>query len=451
MFKPYPYQRKEIDEAREWLRRGKKSVLIQSPAGSGKSVVIAEIARLCIEKGGRVLFMVHRQELVEQIRETFLADEIDLSKATIMTVGKIVRRLNKLDKPTLIITDETHHALAKTYLKVYEHYSDTPRIGFTATPWRLSGKGFKDVYDVMVKGPQVKWLIDNHFLAPATVYVPKIDTKMLKRGSTGDYTQQSMDDMSKHIIYSDVIDSWKKYAKGMQTIVYCHSIEFSKQVAQWFNDAGISARHADSKTPQGEREEIMHGFKNGDIKVLCNVDLISEGFNVPDCGCVVMLRPTKSLVLYIQQSMRCMRYKPGKRAVIIDQVGNVLEHGLPEQDREWSLEPRKKNKKKSGGDSGPGIKECPECYGYILQQCTTCPLCGHVFPKPKSKENYEYDAEAGLQVATAKLVLNYTGMKDPKDANSIEELKAIQKFRGYKKGWVWYQAKQRGWIKERKK
>ena len=155
-YKLHQYQTELVNQARNEFANGKKSVLIVSPAGSGKSVIIAEIARLTVSKGGQVLFMVHRKELVEQITNSFKANDVDLNKCVIMTVGKIARRLDQLPKPTLIITDETHHSLAKTYHKIYDYWSNVPRLGFTATPWRLSGKGFKDIYDSMIEGPTVK-------------------------------------------------------------------------------------------------------------------------------------------------------------------------------------------------------------------------------------------------------------------------------------------------------
>lgn len=446
MFKPYPYQQKLIDEARESLSKGNKSVLIVSPAGSGKSIIIAEIARLAINKGGHVMFMVHRKELVEQIKETFLKDEIDLSHTTIMTVGRIKNRLGELPKPTLIITDETHHSLAKTYQTIYEYYSDVPRIGFSATPWRLSGKGLKDVYDDMVVGPQVKWLIDNHYLAPYEMYGFKADTSDLKRSSTGDYTKNSMDEMTKKIIHGDVIDNWKRLANNRKTIVYCHSIEFSKQVAKWFNDAGIPAVHADSKTSAKERDEIMDKFREGKIKVLCNVDLVSEGFNVPDCSCVIMLRPTQSLVLYIQQSMRCMRYQPDKKAIIIDQVENYRNFGLPDDNREWSLADREKQKKKTNTDGGVAIRTCDECFAIIPATCTLCPICGAEI-KVRNEE-VEVDKQAELQqVNDFKFTTNYLVTKKPSELTTVDELKAYAKAKGYKTGWVYFQQKQRGWIK----
>lgn len=281
MYQLHNYQKKLVQQTRQELANGKNSVLIQSPAGSGKSVIIAEIARLTVKKGGYVLFMVHRKELVEQITDSFKENNVDLSHCTIMTVGKIKNRLDKLPKPSLIITDETHHSLAKTYRDIYKHYSDVPRIGFTATPWRMNGKGFRDVYDSMVKGPSVKWLISNKCLAPFKYYsVNLVNSDKLKKSSTGDYTNKSMDEAVGKTIFGDVINTYKKVANGQQAIVYAHSVEYSQIVANSFNQADISARHVDAKTHSTKREQIMTDFKAGKIKIICNVDLISEGFNV---------------------------------------------------------------------------------------------------------------------------------------------------------------------------
>ena len=450
MYKLHDYQTKLVNQARQKLSSGKKSVLIVSPAGSGKSVVIAEIARLALLKPkGQVMFTVHRKELVEQITQSFKANEVDLSRCTIMTVGKIAHRLDKLPKPTLIITDETHHSLAKTYKKIYEYYENVPRLGFTASPWRLSGKGLGDVYESMVEGPDVKWLIDNHYLAPYDYYSVKlIDDTALKRSSTGDYTNKSIDDAVGKVIYGDVIKTYKEKVNGQKAIVYAHSIEFSKKVAQEFNEAGISAEHADSKTPAKEREKIMSDFKTGKIKVLCNVDLISEGFDVPDCTVVIMLRPTESLVLDIQQSMRCMRYKPNKKATIIDHVANYTRFGLPDTPRTWSLEGRDKKKKASGSDVP--IRTCPHCFAVISAAYSICPICGQEI----GVENKELKVDKTVKVEkigkdfhfkTDYEKVRYSQM-DPKDATSFRDLQKIGKARGYKPGWSFFQAKVRGFV-----
>lgn len=179
---------------------------------------------------------------------------------------------------------------------------------------------------------------------------------------------------------------------------------------------------------------------------MCNVDLISEGFDVPDCECAILLRPTQSLTLYIQQSMRCMRYRKGKRAVIIDHVGNYARFGMPDADRTWTLEGRKKNKSKAAASEEIKIKECPECFAVFSpfdkdgNSVNICPECGYLFPQ---KEAAEIEQEQAELTKIEGFVLNY---KTPEECNSYGELLEYAKSHGYKSGWAYYQAKQRGMI-----
>lgn len=437
-----------MEQAREELKKGNKSCLLVSPAGSGKSVVIAEIARLTTLKGGRVMFMVHRQELINQIMESFKANSVDLNLCTVMTVGKIRNRLDKLPKPNLIITDETHHSLAKTYRDIYDYYSDVPLLGFSATPWRLNGKGLGDVYDAMIEGPDVQWLIDNHYLAPFDYYsVNLIDESKLSKSSTGDYSNKSIDEAVGHTIYGDVIKTYRDKVDGQQAIVYAHSIAFSKQIAQQFRDAGINAAHCDSKTPQRERDKIMTDFKKGTLKVLSNCDLISEGYNVPDCSCVIMLRPTESLVLFIQQSMRCMRFKPGKQATIIDHVANYTRFGLPNTPHKWTLADREKKKKSTNTAVDTPIKQCAFCFAVIPAQSKNCPLCGHEVEVVQSEIKVDETARIEKIESNFKLQADYIVTKKISELKSYDELKAYAKARGYKQGWIYFQAKNKGLLK----
>ncbi|MDT7016145.1 DEAD/DEAH box helicase [Latilactobacillus curvatus] len=447
MYQLHPYQMKLVDQARQELRKGNKSCLLVSPAGSGKSVVIAEIARLTTLKGGRVMFMVHRQELINQIMESFKANSVDLNLCTVMTVGKIRNRLDKLPKPNLIITDETHHSLAKTYRDIYDYYANVPLLGFSATPWRLNGKGLGDVYDAMIEGPDMQWLIDNHYLAPFDYYsVNLIDESKLSKSSTGDYSNKSIDEAVGHTIYGDVIKTYRDKVDGQQAIVYAHSIAFSKQIAQQFRDAGINAAHCDSKTPQRERDKIMTDFKKGTLKVLSNCDLISEGYNVPDCSCVIMLRPTESLVLFIQQSMRCMRFKPGKQATIIDHVANYTRFGLPNTPHKWTLADREKKKKTNTAVETP-IKQCAFCFAVIPAQLKSCPLCGHEVEIVQTEIKVDETARIEKIESNFRLQADYIVTKKISELKSYEELKAYAKARGYKQGWIYFQAKNKGLIK----
>lgn len=437
-----------MEQARQELRKGNKSCLLVSPAGSGKSVVIAEIARLTTLKGGRVMFMVHRQELINQIMESFKANSVDLNLCTVMTVGKIRNRLDSLPVPNLIITDETHHSLAKTYRDIYEHYANVPRLGFSATPWRLNGKGLGDVYDAMIEGPDVQWLIDNHYLAPFDYYsVNLIDESKLSKSSTGDYSNKSIDEAVGHTIYGDVVKTYRDKVDGQQAIVYAHSIAFSKQIAKQFRDAGINAAHCDSKTPQRERDKIMTDFKKGTLKVLSNCDLISEGYNVPDCSCVIMLRPTESLVLFIQQSMRCMRFKPGKQATIIDHVANYTRFGLPNTPHKWTLADREKKKKSTNTAVETPIKQCAFCFAVIPAQSKNCPLCGHEVEIVQTEIKVDETARIEKIESNFRLQADYIVTKKISELKSYEELKAYAKARGYKQGWIYFQAKNKGLIK----
>lgn len=445
MIKLFDYQQNLVDEARIKFAQGKKAVLIVSPAGSGKSVIIANIAKLATDKHNQIMFMVHRKELVEQITNTFNKVGVNLHYATIMTVGKIVHRLNTLPKPTLIITDETHHSLAKQYQKIYSFYKTALRLGFTATPWRLSGKGLHDIYDDMIEGPSVQQLIDDHHLAPENVYgFDSGNAKLLKRSSTGDFTKKSLKEFDQSIIMGDIIENWLKYAKNRKTIIYCNSIEFSKKVVAEFNNNDITAMHVDSNTPKSNRENIMNDFRTGKITILSNVDLISEGFDVPDCSCVVLLRPTKSLVLYIQQAMRCMRYQPNKRAVIIDQVANFKRFGLPEDPRKWTLDDRQKYIKKVE------IKTCPNCFAVfnpLKMKHGECPYCGFqineiIENSGGGRSELEVDKTIKLHLIKQAPILK----KDINELDSYSELLDYAKAKGYKEGWAYYQAKNRGWI-----
>lgn len=445
----YDYQTELVTKARKSLATGNKGVLIQSPPGSGKSVVIAEIARLTTDKGNRVMFLVHRKELVEQITETFKANEVNLDLCTIMTVTKVANRLTLLPKPSLIITDETHHSRAKTYRNIYDYYSDVPRLGFTATPWRMSGKGFEDIYSEMVEGKSVKWLIENNRLAPYEYYsIPEADIGKLQKSSTGDYTNKSIEKALKSTIFGDVVENYVKVASGQKTIIYAHSIEYSQKFADEFKGVGIKAVHVDSKTPSAERDEIMNDFRIGKIKVLCNVDLISEGFDVPDCTCVIMARPTDSLVLYLQQSMRCMRYQPNKTATIIDHVANYTRHFLPDTDRTWNLKGfEKKRKKQQRNENEIAIKECPNCFGVmesksLIENDFHCPYCNFKIEVIKADKEVidatlsKLDSDS-LTVSYEKInIIKKYKQKDKKELTSIEDWYLYAKAHNFKDGWL---------------
>ena len=441
------YQNDVISGVKKAYREGKRSPCIVLPCGGGKSVIVAEIAKRTTMKGNRVLFIVHRKELCDQIFKTFKSWGVDMQLCKIGMVQTVSRQIHKLKPPSLIITDENHHSKAASYKKIYEAFPSARRVGVTATPVRLDGSGLADVNDELVIGVDAKWLIDHHYLAPYDYYAPSMVDLTDVKTSRGDYDSKGSEKvMLKKAVFGDVIENYRKLAEGKQAICYCTTINHSLAMEQAFNAAGIDARHIDGSTPKAERDRIINLFRNGQIDILCNVDLISEGFDVPDCECAILLRPTKSLTLYIQQSMRCMRYKPGKRAIIIDHVGNYARFGLPDEPRKWKLDTKKKKTQEKEQDD-LNIKNCPECFMVFPLtdengiRYSSCPFCGYEFPK-KEKSEIE-QAKATLEKIEG-FVLEYDS---PDDCNSYQELLAYAERKGYKKGWAWHQAKMRGMIR----
>lgn len=229
-----------------------------------------------------------------------------------------------------------------------------------------------------------------------------------------------------------------------------HNREAFWAMAAQFCAAGIDAAHIDGQMKKAERAEIVEQFRRGAIDILCNVDLISEGFDVPDCSCVIMLRPTQSLTLFIQQAMRCMRYRKGKHAVILDHVGNYARHGMPDDDREWTLEgkPKRKGVKQETAVEEDKFYTCKECYAVFPlkkdgEPVEVCPYCGAAVER-KERKAIEQVKETEL-VQIKGFTVN---TKTPEECRSYGELLEYAKMMGYKPGWAWYQAKQRGCCME---
>jgi superfamily II DNA or RNA helicase len=442
MIKLYNYQQELINHIKLALKQKFRAVCIVSPCGSGKSIIQGMIAASATKKKNKVLFLVHRKELLQQIEQTFICCGVDFNYCNIGMVQTVSRRLTNEPEPNIIITDENHHCLANSYVKIYEHFSDSILLGFTATPIRLNQGGLGVVYKKLVKGPTVKWLISNRFLSPFRLYSNRIiDTSKLHIRN-GDFKKDEVNELTEQkIVYGKTLKNWTKLAKDKKTIVYCSSIKASKELTKEFSQANISAAHLDAKTSSKDRENTINAFRNNKIKVLCNVDLFGEGFDVPDCECVILLRPTKSLSLYIQQSMRCMRYKENKEAIIIDQVGNCYIHGLPDDNREWSLESKKLKEAST-------IKECKLCFAVVPTGVKICPYCGNEFLTMVRDSKPMEVKDIILEEIKSENIL---ATKPHSYAEEIKDAKTLLKFqlcKGYKPNWINYQLDKKGYDME---
>lgn len=397
--------------------------------------MIAYIVKQMTDKRKNVLFLVHRQELKEQIKNTLQRFNVNLNFVYLGMVQSVVNRLEKMGQPHIIITDESHHSLANSYKKIYDYFSDVHRLHFTATPVRLNGDGLGEVNDCLILGQTVEWLIDHQFLAPFKYYAPKIINDELLKIQRGEFTTRSIDEIYKdRTIYGDVLKHYTQLANNTQAIIYCHSIKQSQKVAQLFNSNGYKAVHIDAKTKDTTRTQYIEQFRQQTIKILCNVDLIGEGFDVPDCETVILLRPTQSLSLHIQQSMRSMRYKPNKIAIIIDHVGNVNRHGLPTTQHEWTLETKDK-KAKTKKQNTIKLKTCEHCFQVYGSRLKKCPHCGK-FPNTQNTD-LMIEQNAVLEEVNTFTLCH----KQPKDCKTLKELQELAKIKGYKSGWAYHQAK----------
>ena len=426
------YQQDLYDKVRNEIKHGRRSVVAVLGCGGGKSIIQGCIAKSATDKGNRVLFLVHRRELCQQIADTFVRCGVDLNLCYIEMVQTVSRRLDRTAwKPDLIITDECHHSLSKTYKKIYEYYGNAVRIGFTATPVRLGSGGLGEMYESMVEGVSTEWLIKNNYLSPYEYYSVKLVETDALRTRAGEYIASDVNElMNKKFIYGEALENWHKLADGKKTIVYCANIEASKSTADRFREDGIAAEHLDGTTPDSIRRQVIRDFRDGKLTVLSNVDLFGEGFDVPDCECVILLRPTMSLTLHIQQSMRSMRYKENKTAIIIDHVGNVYRHGLPDDEREWTLAAKKKKQQ-----AEIKVKQCPVCFAVMPNTKKECDLCGYEFVQTEQERKEAEQKAVELEKIKREDLLKNKPYSYVKELRTWDEIEEFRKARGYKFMW----------------
>lgn len=457
MINLYDDQIELIEGIRSELRAGNQSVLAVASTGFGKTVVSAYMAKEAAARGNRVWFLCHLKNLLTQTSQAFWSMHIEhgliasgkrISKMPVQvgTIGTAVRRLDSMEAPDLLILDEAHLAMAATWLKIVEWAKarGTVIVGNSATPERLDGKGLGYIFDSMVEARPMRWLIENDRLSDYVVYSTRepLDTSGLKTRAGDFATDQVEELMNKPKLIGDAAKHWKKYANGLRTIAYCATIKHSKATAALFNDAGIPAIHVDGETPEAELKDAIRGFADGRYMVLCNVQLMTTGFDlsaqvnrdVPIEACII-LRPTQSVALYMQMVGRALRRKP-RPAVILDHAGCVLRHGLPDDDREWSLEGRKKRSRRASDEEPDvSVQQCQQCFAMFRPGPATCPSCGAVLQKMAQREN---EVEDGELIKVDVEAFRREQRREQGQAKGLRELVALGMRRGMKNpsGWA---------------
>ena len=340
---------------RAWERH--RSVMVQMPTGTGKTVVLAALVEqwLSTRSGAseEVVLVAHRRELVEQMRETVrkvaarrpAGQGLPLERLHLHSIQWLSRH-EEAYVPSLVIVDEAHHALAATYRVLWQRWPQAHFLGLTATPYRLNGEGFGDLFDCLVCSWSVRRFLAEGWLSGYDYYAIRPDSEaqrlvdsLKKRGADGDFQLKEMVEKLDGVpSIRRLFDAFRQFAGARKGLVYAISIEHAEHIADFYRLQGVRAEAVSSRTPQERRKELVEALRTGALQVLVNVDLFSEGFDCPDVGFVQLARPTLSLAKYLQMVGRGLRIHEGKQpCVLLDQVGLYRLFGLPSADRDWRL------------------------------------------------------------------------------------------------------------------
>lgn len=401
-----PYQERGLNDLRSACLGGHKRILLCAPTGSGKTVIAAHLIALSVAKGFRCVFLAHARELVNQCgeklaengirhgiimagereRHDYMAPVQVASKDTLYS--RVIRR-EILDAPSaqLLILDECHRSVSMTWLKLIAAYPDAIIVGLTATPCRSDGKGLGDIYTHMVMVASYAELIAEGALVPTRVFAPFRPDLTGVKITAGDYNQKQLESvMDKQKLVGNIYDTWRANASDRQTVIFATGIAHSLHIFELFNERGVKCEHLDGTTPILERDHILRQLRLGEIQVVTNCNVLTEGWDCPPCSCAILASPTKSILRYRQRAGRIQRPSPGKvDALIIDHSGAVYEHGFPDDDISWTLDRSTKIEKRVRKERGePKVITCKKCTRTFSGQAF-CPECGEPVPKRQPK------------------------------------------------------------------
>jgi len=429
------YQIDCISHLRESISRGHKKVVLQMATGAGKTTVAAEMIRLANEKGKKCLFLADRIELVEQTSKRF--DYEGLQHGIIMANHPRYEphSMNQICSPQtmarraipqadLIIIDECHVSYG-VHKKMMEVLPDAVFIGLSATPFT---KGLGKLYSDLVVGATTIDLTNEGYLVPVKVFAPsKPDLTRLKMIG-GDYDEKELfSRVNKPKLIGDIVETWIKLGENRPTIGFGVNVIHSQSICHEFRARGIRAEHIDSYMPKAEREQKVKDFKSGYIRILFNVGILDKGFDYPEASCLIMARPTKSLMLYIQQAGRVLRTHESKTdAIILDHAGNTEQHGFVTDELPEELDCGKKEKAKKTEAKKEHVTICQSCAYVKPPKTFKCPLCGFA---PK-KVDSGIDTEKGELVEVGRKITTQDKQK------TYSELLHIEIFKPYKKGFA---------------
>lgn len=466
MINLYDDQIEFVQGIRGAIRDGHKSILgVASPA-FGKTVVASYITESAMTKGASgVWFLVHRKNLLRQTSKSFWAAKIEhglitsgkrRSKMAVLvgTIGTVHSRMAGLKPPSVLFVDEAHLSGGKMFNNVIQWALSHGAIviGLTGTPTRLDGKPLGDIFTVIVEAKSTRWLIEHGRLSRYEIYGTNVlpDLSSIKK-SSGDYNREDLAEamMSKKAIVGDAVKHWRKYANDMITVCYCVNVKHSKATAEYFNECGIPAVHVDADTTEAELAEACAGLASGRYKILCNCELVIEGFDLSmqvgkeiTVECCILLRPTESEARYLQMVFRALRKKP-RPAVILDHAGcsfyeGMRKHGLPDDHREWTLDGKKKRpRKEADEDQEMVIQQCGACYKIFKAGPDICPGCGAPVKKLAARQINQVDGELQKIDIEAVRIEREQRKREVRSARDLRDLIALGMRRGFNRPAEW--------------
>jgi superfamily II DNA or RNA helicase len=461
----------------------RRQLLVLS-TGGGKTITAAFMIEGCRNRKQIAWFVVHRRELAYQTSKAFAEYGIPHGLVAsgerlqpwhavqIVLIGSLARRMKHLKAPDLIVPDEAHHARAAGWERMFAAYPDAWIVGLTATPLRLDGRGLGKHFAALVIGPEMRWLIDNGYLSDYRLFAPPPPAGWLDgvRETGGDWNRADLKKaiLGKPQIVGSAIDEYARHCNHMPAIVRAVDVESSQAIAGRFAAAGYRTVHVDGEMSTDDRKNAFSGFESGRYEIMCQVELASEGVDIPGIVAGIDLRPTKSLTYALQFWGRTLRpvFCPGMpkdspaarlsaiamgpkpRAYLLDHVGNSVAHGFPDDPREWSLDDKPKKAKPAP------VFTCQACFASYRTRQEVCPECGHIMmgfggrsrpdevdgrlqeisdaerAQAREERRKEYEAEQ------AKNKEKFDKKKEMRACVTLEDFVELGKKRGYKEGWA---------------
>jgi superfamily II DNA or RNA helicase len=398
-----PYQAKVIEEFERKVAAGTKRIIIVAPTGSGKTIIDSAIIKSVTERSRGVLVVAHRREIITQTSDKLRANGVPhgvimasvksrplefVQVASIRTLwARAMQRASmELPKVELLVIDECHHCPAKTYRKIIDAYPNAILLGLTATPCRGDGRGLGGIFEVIIECPQVAELIEQKYLVKTRVYAPVTPDLKGVKVQAGDYVESELAErMDKPKLIGNIVTHWHKYSERRRTVCFATGVRHSIHLRDEFIKSGVRAEHIDGSTPETERDASLDRLASGEIELITNCMVLTEGWDMPEVGCCILARPTKKMGLYRQMIGRVLRPADGKPdAIILDHSGAVFRHGFAEDPVEWTLDPDTRAESAThaarGNDPKSRLLECSQC-GAITIAGEPCSACGFL-PTP---------------------------------------------------------------------